>query len=195
MPTSYEKDRFDHLPHDLARVGAHRAPGKKGRGWIAFWWALGVTVVLVGAGVFGLAMLNNSLDFELPGAPTAASTAANTAETGDPASPADVPVPAPAATVDPSVTVTVLNGTAGDGVARAVGDLLEAEGWTLGELDNASTEDVPTTIVYYADETLEGAARGVAASLPGSDVLLSNDFADSAAAVTVVVGNDYQPAE
>ncbi|TFD30694.1 LytR C-terminal domain-containing protein [Cryobacterium cryoconiti] len=193
MPTSYEKDRFDHLPHDLARVGAHRAPGKKGRGWIGFWWALGATVVLVGAGVFGLAMLNNNLDFELPGATTAASTA----ETSDPASPAEAPAPAPApaATVDPSLTVTVLNGTAGDGVARAVGDLLETEGWTLGELDNASTEDVPTTIVYYADETLEGAARGVAASLPGSDVLLSSDFADSAASLTVVVGNDYEPAE
>lgn len=190
MPTSYAKDRFDHLPHGLDRVGAHRAPGKKGRGWIAFWWALGATVLLVGAGVVGLAMLNNSL-FESPGTTTAASTA----ETSDPASAEEVPVPVPAATVDPSLAVTVLNGTPGEGVARAVGELLEAEGWTLGELDNASTEDVPTTIVYYADETLEGAARGVAASLPGSEVLLSSDFADSEAPLTVVVGNDYQPAE
>ncbi|TFC96286.1 MULTISPECIES: LytR C-terminal domain-containing protein [Cryobacterium] len=191
MPTSYAKDRFDHLPHPLDRVGAHRAPGKKGRRWIAFWWALGATVVLVGAGVAGLAMLNSSLNFELPGT----STAPSTAETSDPASTAEAPVPGPAATVDPTLAVTVLNGTAGEGVARSVGELLEAEGWTLGELDNASTEDVPTTIVYYADETLEGAARGVAASLPGSEVLLSSEFADSAAPLTVVVGNDYQPLE
>jgi hypothetical protein len=193
MPTSYAKDRFDHLPHALDRVGAHRAPGKKGRGWIAFWWALGATVLLVGAGVVGLALLNNNLKLELPGT----TPAATTAETSDPASTEEVPVPvpAPAATADPSLAVTVLNGTAGEGVARAVGERLEAEGWTVGELDNASSEDVPTTIVYYADETLEGAARGVAASLPGSEVLLSSDFADSEAPLTVVVGNDYQPAE
>jgi hypothetical protein len=192
MPSSYAKDRFDHLPHSLDRVGAHRAPGKKGRGWVAFWWSLGATVVLVGAGVVGLAVLNDNLDFELPGTATTADTAAEPSAT-----PSDTPtaVPTPAATVDPGSSVTVLNGTAGEGIARSVGEVLEAEGWTIEELDNASTEDVQTTTVYYADAALEGAARGVAESLPGSEVLLSSDFADSVAALTVVVGADYEPAE
>lgn len=192
MPSSYPKDRFDHLPHSLDRVGAHRVPGKKGRGWVAFWWAAGATVVLVGAGVVGLAVLNNSLNFELPGATT---TAASTADPSDASGDAPSETPTPAATVDPDSTVTVLNGTAGEGIARSVGEVLEAEGWTIEELDNASTEDVQTTTVYYADATLEGAARGVAASLPGAEVLLSSDFAESAAALTVVVGSDYEPAE
>ncbi|WP_104193782.1 LytR C-terminal domain-containing protein [Cryobacterium sp. M25] len=192
MPNSYAKDRFDHLPHSLERVGAHRAPGKKGRGWVAVWWSLGATVLLVGIGVVGLAVLNNNLNFELPGAATTADSAAEPSAT-----PSDTPapVPTPAATVDPDSTVTVLNGTAGEGIARSVGDVLEAEGWTIEELDNASTEDVQTTTVYYADAALEGAARGVAESLPGSEVLLSSDFADSAADLTVVVGADYEPAE
>ncbi len=192
MPSSYAKDRFDHLPHSLERVGAHRAPGKKGRGWIALWWSLGATVVLVGLGVVGLAVLNNNLNFELPGTATTSDSAATPSAT-----PSDTPssVPTPAATVDPNSTVTVLNGTAGEGIARSVGEVLEAEGWTIEELDNASTEDVQTTTVYYADASLEGAARGVAESLPGSEVLLSSDFADSAADLTVVVGNDYEPAE
>ena len=85
----------------------------------------------------------------------------------------------------------MLNGTPGAGVAADVGDVLTAAGWTVGALSNASTEDVPKTIVYYADAKLEGAARGVAASLPGSDVLLATDFAESGADLTVVVGNDY----
>ncbi|TFD37230.1 LytR family transcriptional regulator [Cryobacterium sp. TMT1-19] len=192
MPNSYAKDRFDHLPHSLERVGAHRAPGKKGRGWVAVWWSLGATVLLVGIGVVGLAVLNNNLNFELPGTATTADSAAEPSAT-----PSDTPapVPTPAATVDPDSTVTVLNGTAGEGIARSVGDVLEAEGWTIEELDNASTEDVQTTTVYYADAALEGAARGVAESLPGSEVLLSSDFADSAADLTVVVGADYEPAE
>lgn len=192
MPNSYAKDRFDHLPHSLERVGAHRAPGKKGRGWVAVWWSLGATVLLVGIGVVGLAVLNNNLNFELPGTAT---TADSTAEPSATPSDTPAPVPTPAATVDPDSTVTVLNGTAGEGIARSVGDVLEAEGWTIEELDNASTEDVQTTTVYYADAALEGAARGVAESLPGSEVLLSSDFADSAADLTVVVGADYEPAE
>jgi hypothetical protein len=186
MPTSHPKDRFDHVPHSLARVGAHRAPGKKGRGWIAFWWALAATVVLIGIGVVGLAALNNSLSFTLPGTSSASSTAAPSAT--------PTAVPTAAATVDPSLTLTVLNGTAGTGVAKAVGDVLTKKGWTVGALSNASTEDVKTTTVYYADATLEGAARGVAASLPGSVIELSTDFADSGASLTVVVGNDYVPA-
>ena len=192
MPSSYAKDRFDDLPHSLDRVGAHRAPGRKGRGWVAFWWALGATLVLVGAGVVGLFVLNNSLKLELPGAAT---TAASTADPS--AAPNDTPssVPTPAATVDPNSTVTVLNGTAGEGIARSVGEVLEADGWTIEELDNASSEDVETTTVYYADEALEGAARGIAESLPGAEVLLSNEFADTAAPLTVVVGSDYEPAE
>jgi len=32
-------DRFDHVPDDLLRTGAHRAAPKSGRGWIAFAWA------------------------------------------------------------------------------------------------------------------------------------------------------------
>ncbi|TFC67562.1 LytR C-terminal domain-containing protein [Cryobacterium sp. TMT2-4] len=192
MPNSYAKDRFDHFPHFLERVGAHRAPGKKGRGWVAVWWSLGATVLLVGIGVVGLAVLNNNLNFELPGTAT---TADSTAEPSATPSDTPAPVPTPAATVDPDSTVTVLNGTAGEGIARSVGDLLEAEGWTIEELDNASTEDVQTTTVYYADAALEGAARGVAESLPGSEVLLSSDYADSAADLTVVVGADYEPAE
>jgi len=186
MTTSHPKDRFDHLPHSTERVGAHRAPTKKGRGWVAFWWALAATVLLIGIGVAVLAALNNRLSFDLPGTSPSSSASA----------PAVTPTTAPTAvaTVDPGLSVTVLNGTAGAGVAADVGDLLTAAGWTVGALSNASTEDVPKTIVYYADAKLEGAARGVAASLPGADVLLATDFAESGADLTVVVGNDYVPA-
>jgi len=186
MPTSYPKDRYDDLPHKLDRVGAHRAPAKKGRKWVAFWWALAATAVLVSLGAVGLSVLNNRLNITIPG--IAAEIAVSETPTAE-------PVPTAEPTTDPSARVTVLNGTATSGVARSVGELLTGNGWEVGSTSDADTEDVVTTTVYYADATLEGAARGVAALLPGSAVLLSSDFAGSDAQLTVVVGSDFVTAQ
>jgi hypothetical protein len=181
MPTSYPKDRFDDLPHHLDRVGAHRAPAKKGRRWVGLWWALAATAVLIAAGAIGLSVLNNRLNFTIPGITSDTASATPTVEA----------VPTAEPTTDPNASVTVLNGTAGTGVARSVGELLTASGWTVGTTSNADTEDVVTTTVYYADAAQEGVARGVSALLPGSAILLSDDFAASGATLTVVVGADY----
>lgn len=182
MPTHTEKDRFDHLPHDLHRVGAHRAPGRTGRGWVAFWWALAATVVLIAVGVFGILSLNDRLNIAIPGI----SPSATPTETATPSA-----EPTPVATVDPGLTVTVLNGASSNGVAASATQALEDAGWTVGATSNANSQDQPTTIVYYAEASLEGAALGIVQSLPGSEMLLSNDFADSGADLTVIIGNDY----
>jgi hypothetical protein len=181
MPTSYPNDRFDDVPQHLDRVGAHRAPAKKGRRWVAFWWALAATALLIGIGAVGLTVLNNRLNFTIPGIQAIAPS-----ET-----PVEEAVPTAEPTTDPSASVTVLNGTTGTGVARSVGELLTGAGWTVATTSNADTEDVVTTTVYYADPAQEGVARGVAALLPGSEVALADTFANSGATVTVVVGADY----
>lgn len=193
MPNSFPKDRFDDVPRKLDRVGAHRASGTKRRGWIGFLWALAATVLLITAGVVGLFLLNDRLDFAIPGAPSATPSAAPTAsETPAPsATPTTPPTAEP--TVDPALDITVLNGTPGIGVAGGVADLLTEAGWSVGTTADASSEDVEETFVYYSDPALEGAARGVADSVTGSEILLSDDFADSGADITVVVGADYRP--
>jgi hypothetical protein len=181
MPSSYPKDRFDDLPHHLDRVGAHRAPAKRGRRWVAFWWALAATAILIAIGAIGLSVLNDRLNITIPG------IAAGTEEAPPPVE----VVPTAEPTMDPDATVTVLNGTAGDGVARSVGDLLAASGWAVAAMSNADSEDFVTTTVYYADPAQEGVARGVSALLPNSAVTLADTFAASGATVTVVVGTDY----
>ncbi|MGO4692051.1 LytR C-terminal domain-containing protein [Glaciibacter sp. 2TAF33] len=190
MPSNFPKDRFDDLPHKLDRVGAHRAPAKRGKGWVTFWWALAATIVLVAIGVLGLFYLNNRLDFALPGTNSPTPTASASA------TPTRPPTAEP--TLDPSLSITVLNGTPGTGVASGVGQTLTEAGWSVGATSNADTETVPATIVYYADASLEGAARGVldsiATTIPTATILLSSDFADTGADITVVVGNDYVPA-
>ncbi|TFD54844.1 LytR family transcriptional regulator [Cryobacterium sp. Hh11] len=182
MAQKFAKDRFDTHTHALDRVGAHRAPGKRGRGWIGFWWALGATGLLIAIGAVGILAINNRLDFSnIPGLPASSASATPTATA----------VPTAVATVDPAQTINVLNGSANDGVAASVRDTLTAAGWVVNATGNASTDTEATTVIYYADASQEGAARGVAASLSGAQIVVSTNFVDSGASMTVVVGNDY----
>jgi hypothetical protein len=182
MARKFAKDRFDTHTHALDRVGAHRAPVRRGRGWIGFWWALGATVLLIAVGVVGIFAINDRLDFsDIPGLSSASATPA----------PTETVMPTIEPTVDPAMTVNVLNGAAISGVAASVSETLTAAGWVVSVTGNADTDTEPTTVIYYADASQEGAARGIAASLPGSKIVLSTSFIDSGADLTVVVGNDY----
>ncbi|TFD48350.1 LytR family transcriptional regulator [Cryobacterium frigoriphilum] len=184
MARTYPHDRFDDLSHGN-RVGAHRAPAKKGRGWVPFWWALGATLLLIGIGIVILVTLTNRLSFTIPGLPTDAATSAPTSEA----------VPTAVPTVDPTLSVTVLNGTPDGELAASVTEILTIAGWDVGSTQESDADGVETTFVYYSDPVLEGAARGVAASLPGSELTLSDDFAETGASITVIVGNDYLAAQ
>ena len=183
MAHKYPKDRFDAIPDDLQRVGAHRAPRPRGRGWIAFGWAALATVVLVALGIFGLSLVNGNISFH---AATGSPSAVPTSHT-----PTPTPTPTIVPTVDPSLTVNVLNGTTRAGLARTVSDKLTAAGWKIGALANADTTDVAKTVVYYSDPKNQAAALGVAQSLPGATVQETQDYAASGADLTVVVGADF----
>ena len=63
---SFPPDQFDEIPTDLARVGAHRAPPRRGLGWARLGWAALATAVLVVAGLFGLSLLNPDFKLDLP---------------------------------------------------------------------------------------------------------------------------------
>lgn len=184
MADKYPKDRFDTIPDDLQRVGAHRAPGPRGRGWIAFGWALLATVLLVGLGIFGLSLVNGSNSFHGPTASRSASTAA-------PSTPTPTPTPTITPTVDPSLSVNVLNGTTRGGLAKTVGDTLTAAGWKVSALANADKTDVAQSVVYYSDPKNQAAALGVAQSVPGATIQETQDYAASGADITVVVGANF----
>lgn len=149
-------DRFDTIPADLDRTGAHRGPRRKGRGWIAFAWAALATGVIVAGGVVGLAVINNNIQFTDILGGTTAST------------PTPTPTPTPTVTpiLDPALTVTVLNGTETVGLAASVGESMREAGWAgVGSTANASATDFKTTTVYYVDPANEAAALGLADSL------------------------------
>ena len=184
MAEKFPRDRFDEIPDDLQRVGAHRAPRRRGRGWIAVGWAALATVLLVGAGIFGLSLVNGSISFHGPSG-TGTRTGSATA------TPTPTPTPTIVPTVNPALNVNVLNGTAREGLAAAVGEKLKAAGWKVGALANADKTDLATTIVYYGDPANQAAALGVAQSLPGSTIQQSTAFSDTGADITVVIGANY----
>ncbi|HEY8588683.1 MAG TPA: LytR C-terminal domain-containing protein [Naasia sp.] len=171
------EDRFDRPPADLQRVGAHRTPRPAGRGWVAFAWAALATGVLVGLGVFAMFVINDRVSFTGGGAiPTETAPAAPTVQP----------------TIDPSVNVVLLNGTDVGGLAARAGDLLVAQGWTVGARSNATVTDVQSTVVYYTDASQEGAALGISQALGGVATQLSDRFVvEGESRITVVLGFDY----
>lgn len=180
------RDRFDEIPDDLHRVGAHRAPARRGRGWISFAWAALATVALVIGGLFALTLLNPDLEIRVPGVGTAEPTIEPEAPPeGDEAAQPEL---------DPSLPISVLNGTPNQGLSTTVGDLLVAQGWAgaeqgIGSRAAAASDDVESTQVFYSDPANEGAARMIVEHLGVGEVRLSNDY--PASPITVLLGADY----
>jgi len=173
----FPSDQFDDLPADLARVGAHRAPPRAGRGWITFAWAALFTGIFVLAGLLGLNALRG-LSFlgEVP-ANTAAPSVEVTAE----------PVLDPT-TIDPArgISITVLNGTTTVDLEKTAAAALT--GWPIGATLVASNRTEPTTVVYYGDPANEDVARGLVLALGVGEV---RESAAYNAPITIVVGADY----
>lgn len=178
MAQKFPRDRFDRIPDGIERVGAHRAPRRRGQGWITFAWAALASVVLAGLGIVGISVFNERLNFGDVPQPTASAA----------------PVETVPPTVAPDVPVTVLNGTQTSGLAARAAEALTAAGVPVGTTANASDDTLTTTYVYYASEDLEGAARGVAQALPEAEIRLEGTFAEIGTPLVVVVGSDYAAA-
>lgn len=187
---NFPQDQFDNLPTDLDRIGAHRAPKKKGGGWVGFAWAALATGVLVVGGLYGLSLVNDQVSFEVPGlsggeAPVETPSASPTPE---------VPPVLDPTTIDKSrkITITVLNGTATAGLQNVAGDALVAGKWPVVSRTQASQTDIEETVVYYRTAADEDVARGIVVALGVGKVRESEAFLGSP--ITVVLGSDYAPA-
>lgn len=179
-------DRFDSVPDDLLRTGAHRAVPRKGRGWIAFAWAALAVGVLVTAGLFGLSVIRGTVNLPFF-TPSASATPTVT--------PTPTPTPTAALKVNPALPISILNGTTTKGLAAAVGDNLVKLGWTgastdIGSRTNAATSDVTQTVVYYNTAANENAARAMVQSLKIGVIKLSSAYPSSP--ITILLGSDYK---
>ncbi len=121
---STSRDQFDDIPDSLTRVGAHRAPAKRGRGWVRFAWAALATGILVVVGLFALSRLNPVLDLKLPNLAGGGSSSATPTVS---ATPTAAPVTDPAK-VDPALnlSISVFKRHTTDGLQDKAGDAIKA---------------------------------------------------------------------
>ncbi|MBO3663824.1 LytR C-terminal domain-containing protein [Microbacterium stercoris] len=171
MPNSYPRDRFDDVPRQPARVGAHRAEMPRSSRGVTWLWAALATVVLTIAGIVGFLVLSQRVDV-LPDPPAATPTVA--------------PV------IDTTYTVWVLNGTSTGGVAEQVGSELIEAGWPQDLVVPTETDetDFAKTTVYFSKPEDEAAAYGVAEAIGGALVQQSDKYASDQKELRVVVGLD-----
>ena len=183
---SYPKDRFDEAPEDVERIGAHRGPKRRGRGWIGLAWALLATGTLVFGGLFALSQyLDDDLGiplFATPAEPIATSKPVETVE----------PVTDPT-TIDPAraLTIDILNGSAESGLQTTVLDKLTTAGWPMGSAAPASARDIEDTYVYYSNPEDEDVATGLVNALGVGTIRFVEPDVFPAAQLTIVLGSDY----
>lgn len=181
---SYPPDRFDTVPDDLSRVGAHRGPKRKGRGWIGFAWAALATLVLIVGGLFVLVrVVGINIDIPFLTQPTATPTAPSTPE------PTETPVTDAANAVARGIQITVLNGTGVSGIQDRVGDELAAGGWPIATRTTAA-ETVDKTFIYFSDPANEDVAAGVAAALGIGQISLVSPDIYPGQPIVIAVGVD-----
>lgn len=174
MAEKFPTDRFDHLPHHPERVGAHRAPARKFRRLKYVGWSALAVVVLAGIGIGGLVVIDNGI-FNA-GDDTAQSAASSVTPT-----------------IDPSVPITVLNGTPTGDLDDEAAATLKKAGFTVAANTNASQDNLTTSTVYYSDNSFLPVAQAVANSLGISTLKQSDQFSSIGSDVTVVLGTDFVP--
>jgi len=190
--STFPRDRFDDLPADSGRVGAHRAENPRLRGWIVFLWAAIATLVLIIAGIFATLVVSGRISLGPDDAPAPIVSA-------EPTTPA---------VVDTSYSVVVLNGTPDNGLAAAARDQIVAAGWSgdTVETGNSDSTDFADTTIYYRLASDEAAAEGLAQTIGGAQIAQSDflqptddpntpDDESDVKRLIVVIGLDRAPGQ
>lgn len=179
MPKStFPRDRFDDLPEDSGRVGAHRAENPRMHGWVVLLWAALATVVLVVVGIFGTLLVSGRIELFPTPAPTV------------------TPVPEVTPVVDTSYDVLILNATPETGLATQTKDVVVAAGWAADAVSagEAGSDDFAQTTVYYRDAADEAAAAGLAEVIGGALIVQSDVYQPAGdpegKQLTIVIGLD-----
>jgi len=181
---NFRTDQFDDIPQNIDRVGAHRGPKVKGRGWIAFMWAVLATAVLIVGGLYVLSLLDSSVTF------LGSNIGAEPADTPSSSpTPQTTPITDPASIKSRKITITVLNGTDIAGAQTMAAKVLKTAGWKVTSEANASENNIKQTTVYYTNAENKDVAEGIQEALGTGTIQLGGGFLG--APITVVIGSDY----
>lgn len=174
MAEKFPTDRFDQLPERPERVGVHRAQPRKFHRLKYVGWSALAVVILAGIGIGGLVVIDNGIF----------NASDDTAQILASVTP----------TIDPTVPITILNGTPTGDLDDEAAAALKSVGFTVASNTNASQDTIQTSTVYYSDSSFLPVAQAVANALGISTLKQSTQFSDIGSDVTVVIGADFVPA-
>lgn len=171
-------DSFDNPPK-IRRVGAHRAPKRKGLIWVRVLWIALATVALTAAGIIFVVIGPENLLF--PQASTSSQEATSEEEQEL------------RGVTNPATTVTVLNGTTTPGLGEEVSAIItEGEFGTVAFVGNAEDRTATISAVFYSNPEDEALAKGLGEELGGIFYYLREDYVTFGTQLVVLIGSDYQ---
>jgi hypothetical protein len=213
--TKYARDEFDKVPEAASRQGVHRTASAPSR--VRLWPILAVGVAALAIGLVSFLILPK-LGFSAPGSQAASSQEASPlAGTGStPSATPDVSSepsaeaspsasgeseasadaePEPSASdpapvfIDKTQSVAIYNAAGTAGLASRIGGMVQADGWTLGQVGNWAGSPQQASVIFYQGADQLPNAQALAALLGIPTVVNSTDFQ---VPLVVVLGPGYR---
>ena len=198
--TKYARDEFDKVPESASRQGVHRAASAPVRRKL--WPILAVGILALAIGVVSFLILPKlgltqagseaSTSPESTAAPSVtAESSANPEPSESPdaepsASPSNVPS---AAELDKTQGVAIYNAAGTAGLAGRISSMVQADGWTLGQVGNWGGAPQQTSAIYYSGPAQKANAEAVSELLNIPTLVESQEFQ---VPLVVVLGPGYQ---
>jgi hypothetical protein len=190
-PPAYD-ERYA-APVEASRRGAHRARPNPLTSVVPVIAGMAV-VVLVVVGAFTL--LGDRGGSADPGGTAAGaqptsqpSASASAAPSASASAAPSASASAPAAEVDKTIELRVLNATATCGLAAKVSEQLEGDQWVIGDTgDSQNQRNLATTRVYYGKSSQKATADAIVAALGFGETKKS--AANAGEGITIVLGED-----
>ncbi|MEW9873436.1 LytR C-terminal domain-containing protein [Arthrobacter sp. HS15c] len=191
--TRYARDEFDKVPETASRQGVHRAASAPSRPRL--WPLLAVGIVALAIGVVSFLFLPQlgftqagsqaATSLETPAAQEASADPSASAEpsASSEASASTEPEPSatpsatvPTAVVNKSQGLAVYNGAGTAGLAGRVSSIVQADGWTLGQVGNWGGTPQQTSVIFYAGAAQQANAEALSKLLNIPTLVNSAEF-------------------
>lgn len=197
---SFLPDRFDDVPRDKKYVGIHRSTRSSASVFAPIGIALGAVVLLVLGGLWFVDRSASNLTLEDTAPPVIDGALDPQPEEApvvaqEPVIEEALPVTDPTQIDTEGLTLTVLNGTAAQGMAGRASSRLSDIGWPEATATNADSTDVAQSVVAYSEDADKASALGIAQLLGLEADAVVQTTAYPGARITVVLGADYVDTE
>jgi len=197
---SFLPDRFDDVPRDKKYVGIHRSTRSSASVFAPIGIALGAVVLLVLGGLWFVDRSASNLTLEDTAPPVIDGALDPQPEEApvvaqEPVIEEALPVTDPTQIDTEGLTLTVLNGTAAQGMAGRASSRLSDIGWPEATATNADSTDVAQSVVAYSEDADKASALGIAQLLGLEAEAVVQTTAYPGARITVVLGADYVDTE